>query len=204
MAVITDYDTLDAAVDDYLARSDLSSYVPLFIAQCENKLYRHLRIRAMEEALSGTISSGVLSVPADYVELKYAYIDATPIRWLQQVTPEQLYKKYPVRSGTEYPSVMAREGSNFIFGPYPGDYDVVGLYYKRLPHLNSSSPTTNWFTSDAPDLLLYGSLLEAEPFIKNDARLPLWKQMYDMAMQTVMGEEKRESRSGGSLAIRLA
>lgn len=203
MAVITDYATLDTAVDDYLARSDLSSYVPNFIQNCEAKLYKTLRLRTMETALSGTISSGVLSVPSDYIELKYAYVNVSPIRWLQKVTPEQVYYEYPTRSGSEYPQVIAREGSNFIFGPYPGDYDIAGLYYARLTSLDASTNTTNWFTDNAPDLLLYGSLLEAEPFLKNDERLPLWKSMYDWSLKAVMDEERRENHSGGSLAQRL-
>ena len=74
---ITDYGSLDAAVDGYLARADLSAWVPQFIQNAEQTLYRSLRIRAMENALSGTIASGVLALPTNpvYVELKYAYVN---------------------------------------------------------------------------------------------------------------------------------
>jgi hypothetical protein len=201
MAIINSYATLQTAVGDYLARSDLSTFLPNFVQNCEGKLYKNLRIRAMETALSGTISSGVLAVPSDYVELKYAYINSTPVRALERVPVEQIYSEYPVRSGAEYPRYIAREGSNFIFGPYPGDHGVVGIYYARFAALSGSN-TTNWFTTNAPDVLLYGALLEAEPFIKNDARLILWKSMYDNAVQAIMDEEKREGRSGSAPRIR--
>lgn len=202
MAIITNYATLQTAVADYLARSDLTTFLPNFTQNAESKLYKALRIRAMETALSGTISGGVLAVPADYVELKYAYVNTTPVTFLQRVPPEQIYTEYPVRSGSSSPRYIAREASNFIFGPYAGSFAVAGIYYARLVALSASN-TTNWFTANAPDLLLYGSLLEAEPFIQNDPRLATWKLGYDLAFKAVADEEKRESRSGSAPRIRV-
>lgn len=204
MALITDYSTLQTAVADYLARSDLTGYIPNFIQNCESRLYKNLRIRTMETALSGSISSGVLAVPSDYLELKYAYINASPINWLERTTPESIYREYPVRSASGRPSLIAREASNFIFGPYPDDtYTVSGIYWAKLTSLSDSN-TTNWFTTNAPDLLLYGSLLEAEPFLKNDKRIPTWQMMYGAAIKSVEDQERRENHSGGSLAVRVA
>lgn len=150
----------------------------------------------METALSDTIASGVLAVPSDYVELKYAYVTTTPITWLKRVPPEQIYSEFPSRSGSAIPRLIAREASNFIFGPYPAAYTVAGIYYARLTILNATDPTTNWFTINAPDVLLYGSLLEAEPFIKDDPRIPVWREAFREAVKSVVDEERRESRSG--------
>lgn len=202
MAIITNYSTLQTAIGDYLGRSDLSTFLPNFTQNAENKLYKELRINAMETALSGTISNGVLSVPNDYIELKTAYVSMTPIRFLKRASPEEIYSKYPVRSGGEIPTLIGREGSNFIFGPYPGGYTIAGIYYKRLTALSGSN-TTNWFTTNAPDILLYGSLLEAEPFLGNDPRVPLWKAAYDIALKAIKDEEMRERYSGSSKQTRL-
>ena len=199
MALITNYATLQTAIADWLARDDLTTFLPNFTQNAEARLYRDLRIRAMETALSGTIASGVLAVPSTYVELKYAYVNTAPITWLRRQPPEFIYSRYPVRSGSaEIPKFIAREASNFIFGPYPGDYDVVGIYYARLTSLDGTTNTTNWFTTNAPDVLLYGSLVAAEPFIKNDPRLPMWKMLYDEAIASIKEEERRESRSGST------
>lgn len=202
MAVITNYATLITAIQDFLNRSDLSSFAPNFLQNCEAKLYKNLRIRAMETALSGTISSGVLAVPSDFVELKYAYVNTSPVQHLRKVTQEVIYTEYPVRSGAAIPKVISREAGNFVFGPYPGDYDIRGIYYARLTSLGASN-TTNWFTANAPDLLLYGALIEAEPFIESDERMLTWKALYDAAYKSVEDEEKRESRSGSVPQIRL-
>jgi hypothetical protein len=203
VAVITDYSTLQTAVADYLARSDLTDFIPNFIQNCEGKLYKNLRIRAMETALSGTIASGVLAAPSDFVALKYAYVNTSPVQVLDWVPPEMIYARHPVRSGSaEIPTQISLEASNFIFGPYPGSYAVAGIYYKRLTALSDSN-TSNWFITDAPDLLLYGALLEAEPFLKNDARIETWNGFYRLSYDAVDKEQKRQRTAAGSIAARL-
>jgi hypothetical protein len=202
MAIINSYATLQTAIADYLNRSDLTSFLPNFTQNAEAKLYKVLRIRAMETALSDTIAGGVIALPADFIELKYAYVNTTPVQFLSRITPEKLYEDFPVRSGSSMPRVIAVEGGNFIFGPYPGSYAVAGVYYARLAALSASN-TTNWFTANAPDLLLYGSLLEAESFIIGDARLPVWKAFYDAALKAVQDEERRQVMSGSAPRVRI-
>jgi hypothetical protein len=203
MSLITDYSTLVTAITDYLARSDLSSFVPNFLQNCQGKIYRSLRLRTMETALSGTIASGVLAVPADYLELKYAYLTTDPSTFLERTTPELIYTKWRTRSASGRPLEIAREAENFIFGPFPDDtYAVAGIYYKQLTLLSASN-TTNWFTTNAPEVMLYGALLEAQPFLMNDKRLPTWQMLYDQALETVKRADRRESFSGSTLATKV-
>lgn len=204
MALITDYDTLVTAITDYLARSDLSSFVPNFLQNCQGKIYRSLRIRPMETALSGTITAGLLACPTDYVALRYAYTDTTPIGWLERQSPENVLKSYPVRTSTGKPKLIARQGDNFIFGPFPDNtYSVVGIYYKLLPLLSATN-TTNWFITNAPELLLYGALLEAQPFLMNDKRIATWETLYQQSYATVKDLHRSENASGSTLATRVA
>jgi hypothetical protein len=202
MAIITNFATLSTAVGDYLNRSDLTTFVPNFIQGCEAKLYKNLRIRAMETALSVTISSGVAAIPSDYVELKFAYVDASPIQPLKRASMEEIYTLYPTRSGGEKPRLISTEGTNFIFGPYPGNYTIKGTYYARLAALSGSN-TTNWFTTNSPTLLLYGSLLEAEPFLMGDERMLTWRALYDAEFMAVAREETRQKSSGSGLQTRV-
>jgi hypothetical protein len=205
MALITSYATLQTAIGDYLNRSDLTTFLPNFTQACENKLYKNLRIRAMENQLAVTIAAGVAAVPTSpaYLELKYAYVTTSPVTKLHRIPPDQIYERFPVRSGSNIPKFISVEASSFIFGPYPGNYTINGVYYGRLTALGAGN-TTNWFTDNAPDLLLYGSLLEAAPFLHNDERLVTWKALYDLALKAVKDEETRQKSSGGSLATRVA
>jgi hypothetical protein len=67
-------------------------------------------------------------------------------------------------------------------------YNYEVLYYERSQPLDESNQS-NWFTQYAPQALLYGSLLQAMPFLKNDERIPLWKAQYDQVMQILKVED---------------
>jgi hypothetical protein len=60
---------------------------------------------------------------------------------------------------------------------------------------------TNWFTIYAPQALLYGSLLQAMPFLKNDERMPMWQQQYDAIMQTLIAEDKLRVADRQAVAV---
>lgn len=201
---ITDYSSLAAALPAWLdvGTSDLSSVVADIITLAEKRIYREVRVPDMEEALNGTISSGMLAVPDDYVELKFAYVDANPVQYLQMVSPSYIYERYPLRSESGIPVVMARDGANFIFGPAPdSNYTIKGTYYKRLDA--SSSASASPLLADHPDLYLFACLVETEPVLGRDPRMPLWESKYRMVKDMVNGEADKSSFSG-NLTIRRA
>lgn len=194
---ITSYSTLKTAIADWLDRDDLATQTDTFIDLMEAQIYRRLRIRAMETALSGTISSGALAVPSDYLELRHAYVNTTRAVWLQATDPGWVYANYPTRSAESLPKYIARDGASFIFGPYPdSDYTIAGTYYAKLAALSSSNET-NWFTENAPDLLLFGSLVAASPYIGDDDRAVIWKAQYDEAFAAVMSQDTKERWPAG-------
>jgi hypothetical protein len=61
------------------------------------------------------------------------------------------------------------------------------LYYERNQPLDSTNQS-NWFTQYAPQALLYGSLLQAMPFLKNDERIPMWQGQYDKIIAVLQNE----------------
>jgi hypothetical protein len=146
LARITDYTSLCQAVADYLDRPNLVQFIPNFIQNCEGTLYKSLRIRAMENALSVTVASGVAALPTSpaFVELKFAYVNASPVQPLDRVLPEQIYQLHPDRSGTtSTPTKISTEGEYFTFSPKPADGVVIkGIYYGRLDSLSVASPRT--------------------------------------------------------------
>jgi hypothetical protein len=76
-----------------------------------------------------------------------------------------------------------------LVAPTPSDdYAYEVLYYERIQPLDSSNQT-NWFTQYAPQALLYGSLLQAMPFLKNDERIPMWQQQYQAIMEVLKTED---------------
>lgn len=197
MTVITGYASLQTAVGDWLARGDLTSYIPNFIQNWEEKFYRNPdnHGRWMETDLSSTIASSVIAVPSDYLRLKYAYINGSPSARLDRVSVNQLYGRYPRGDGTGFPQWIARDASNFVFGPEPDDtYAVKGVYWAKPTALRSyaSDAAAHWIILNAPDLPLYGALCESAPFLRRDDRLPMWQALYasaESAYQRLMSEE---------------
>ena len=57
---------------------------------------------------------------------------------------------------------------------------------------------------NAPDLALYGALIEAEPFLKNDKRLAVWQGFYDTALRNYRDLHKEEDVSGSPVQEVLA
>jgi hypothetical protein len=110
-----------------------------------------------------------------------------------------IYTKYPTRSSTSKPYYMAIEGANFIFGPYPdSDYSVVGTYYAKPTSVLVSATT---FFTDNPDLYLWASLVELEPFMKNDKRIDVWRAKRDGVLGDMNNQDKAGLYSGGPMHI---
>jgi hypothetical protein len=202
MAVITNYATLLTAVADYLARDNLTTFVPNFIQNTENKLYRSLNLRNEETALSVAISSGVAVVPTDYKKLRFAYYNANPVTVLDWMTIEDLYREWPDRSGSDTPNNISREALNFVFGAFPADGTLTGVYYAKQGFARDVD--TTWYVTEAPEVLLYGALLEATPFIQGDERILIWQQLFKDALDTLRVEEDESYVSGGQLLQRAS
>lgn len=200
MAAITDYTSLKTEIASWLHRADLTADIPGFIQFGENRIYRDLRVKQMETALSSAISSGVIAVPTGYKEMKFAYVNSTPVQRLQRKDAEWIYLNYPTRSSDGVPQFFAREASNFIFGPYPDStYTIKGVYYKQLDALSGSN-TTNWLITDVPELLLFASLCEAAPWLDQDNRITIWERKYAQIKEMVQSQDDQEEFSGSPLA----
>lgn len=196
------YADLQTAIGNWLARSDLTSYIPDLITLGEKRIIDELRVHEMEGAFSAVIASGTVAVPADYLAFKNVYLNASPIVPLIRTDIQQLYVKYPTRSSNGQPAYIARNGANFEFGPYPDtNYTVQGTYYQK-PAVLSGFQTTNTIFPTYSDLYLWAALCEAEPFLQNDPRLQLWESKYQQVLARAMGRERQERSSGSTIQPR--
>jgi hypothetical protein len=196
---IQTYAELQTSVANWLHRSDLTSVISDLITIGEKRIFRKVRCRLMETALSGTITGGVVAVPSDFLELKFANLVTTPAQVLQKATASQIYAKYPLRTSDRRPTHIAREGSNFIFGPYPSSDDVLsGIYYAE-PTVIATSANALFLAN--PDLYLFAALCEAAPYIKDDPRVQLWEAKFTQILEDIRKEDSGENSSGGGMAV---
>lgn len=208
MAVITSYSTLLTEVASWLARGDLTSAIPGFVQNFEEKFFRQPKNygKWMETSLSVAIST-TAAVPSDFLTLKVAYLDGQTDKPLVASGLEQLLIAYPRAGSAGPPKWIARDGANFVFGPRPsGSYTLVGTYYAKPTVLRSfaADAAAHWLVVNAPDLLLYGALMEAQPYIMNDKRYPLWDAKYKEALSDYRDLIKAQNVSGGSMQVLVA
>ena len=201
MALDGTRDGLKAAIADYLARADLTTQIDDFIALCEARTNRELRVRQMEAVASPNstvVGTRTIPLPTDFIEARSIQITGAPNAVLTGLSLDQYNAAFP-GSGQSQPTHYAIVGSNLYLGPIPDAvYPVQFFYYGRIPALTASN-TTNWLLTNFPQVYLYGSLLEAEPFMKNDPRIQTWAGFYDRAIAGIKGENARAVWNGAPL-----
>jgi hypothetical protein len=74
-------------------------------------------------------------------------------------------------------------------------------YYAKIPAL-SDAATTNWLLGVAPDVYLYGSLMEAAPYLDDDARVQTWGGLLEQAMSAIEIESDRARIGSSSIRMR--
>jgi hypothetical protein len=209
VAVISSYSTLLTEVASWLNRSDLTAFLPGYVQNWEENFYRDPENfgRWMETSTDETIASSVVAVPSDYLGLKYAYVVGGPSARLDRVSLNQLLGTYPRGGVTGTPVWIGREGAEFLFGPEPDDtYDIHLVYYAKPTLMRSfaADAAAHWIIVNAPDLALFGALLQSAPFIGADPRIQTWGLGYEQAVTTYRALQREEDFSGAPVLEVLA
>jgi hypothetical protein len=198
MAIST-FTELKTAVAHWLDRDDLTNRIPEFVTLAEDTLNKRVRIRAMENRATATINSEYSSLPTGFLEMRNFQLNTSPKQTLRFVTPEYI-DTFWAGSTTGQPRVYTFIGGEIQVAPSPdGSYTAEMDYYKKW---DIATDTTNWLLTNAPSAYLYGSLLQAEPFLRNDKRIQVWREMFERSLADIEMADKRDRWSGNSLAIR--
>jgi len=194
-ASVMTYDSLVENIQSYLERSDTATLekIPLFIMLAEQVIASQIKFL------------GNLTVNTSAMVANQATVDK-PARWHKTVSMnitvagernpvllrkyEYLREYWPEPATTGVPKFYADyDYTHWLVAPTPAAaYNFEVLYYERVQPLDSSNQT-NWFTIYAPQALLYGSLLQAMPFLKNDERMAMWQQQFDLIINTLKAED---------------
>lgn len=194
MALAT-YSDLQTQVANWLARDDLTSYIPDFITLFEAAANRRLRVRQMETSTTLTPSSGSVSLPSDYLSWRRVTWAGDTRRELEYVHPSYLQSRYPTSESGE-PDVFTIEGSTLKVRPVSGtslEFD----YYQKISAL---SGTVNWLFTAHPDCYLFGTLAEAQGFNVDFEKLALWKARRDECFEEIE-RLSRKTQGGGSIRV---
>lgn len=206
-AAVMTYDSLVADVSSYLERTDTATLekIPTFIMLAEQIIASQIKFL------------GNLTVAQSTMVTSEAIIDK-PARWRKTVSMnivvdgkrqpvllrkyEYLRSYWPDATQEDIPQFYCDyDYTHWLVAPTPdAAYSYEVLYYERPQPLDSSNQT-NWFTQYAPQALLYGALLQAMPFLKNDGRVQLWQMMYQQAMDILVAEDKLRIADRQAVAV---
>ena len=201
---ITTYAELKTAISNWLDRTDLDDRIPEFIQLAEARHRRDFKIRRMETRVTANTIADTeyYSLPDNFTAMRNIQLNTDPKTPLEYLTPEQMDR---VRGGstTGKPKAYSIIGNNFQLRPIPDAiYEIEMLYFKYFTSLSDSN-TTNDMLTFHPDLYLYGSLVEAEPYLQNDKRIQTWAGFYDRAKNDLITTNERDRHSGVAPTTRI-
>lgn len=195
---------MQTAITSWLKRADLSSNTADFITIGEARIGREVRAQIQEQRTTSALStsSAYINLPSDFVEQRALWLQVSPKVKLEYLAPEAFFTRYPdADTATSEPVAYTIIGDEIRFGPAPDSaYTVELWYFKRLTALSSAVNTL--FTNN-PDLYLYAALCAAEPFMKNDKRIPIWEALYKQILDQV-NDTERAKRYPTGLRIQVA
>lgn len=201
---ITTYAELKSAIADFLNRDDLTSVIPTFIDLAEAQMQREIRHHRMMRRSDGQIDSRYSPVPTTWLETIRLHIVGTNSYRLELTSMDDMLQLREESDGVAgRPTHYAHVGENIEVYPNPdAAYDIEMLYYEKIPALSDSN-TSNWLLEVAPDAYLYGALVQAAPYLQDDARIQVWGGLYGGAVEGVNKEAEKARFGGSGLRLRI-
>lgn len=213
MTQIIDYVSLQSAVTEYLARDQdltLIARIPTFIQLAESKFNRQLFVRQMEQRSTALVDTGsiepeFISLPADFQSMRRVRLSSVagkPCLEFRSGTQMDEYR-FSTSDVAARPRYFTVFGGEIELAPTPdAAYTIEMVYRQNIPSLGSNG--TNWLLALAPDLYLYGALLESAPYIKEDARIQTWGLGFSSALADLNSLGLTSTFNAGPMTVRTS
>lgn len=188
---LANYSDLKTAVEGWLHRSSLTSRIPDFITLAESRLNRLIRPAPQETEGSLTATTGIrtIALPSGFVNPVALWMTY----WLPRQTLEfRLPEMLPVFNVNSVPRYWTIDGTNIAF-ECPADRALT-FTFRYTTKLDIATTSTNSVLTNTPDLYLYGALIEAAPYLKNDARIQTWMSLFKLAVKEVTNNNNSNKR----------
>lgn len=213
MTTISGYTDLTTAVTGYLARDQdttLIARIPTFIQFFEAKMNRDLFVRQMEQRSTAltditTAEPEMISLPPDFQSMRRVRLSSVtgkPCLAFNSGTQMDEYR-FGISNVAGQPRYFTIFGTEMELAPTPdGAYTIEMVYRKNIPALASNSP--NWLLTLAPDLYLYGAMMESAPYIKDDNRMATWAALYKLALDSLNNLGLTSTFNAGPMVVRTS
>ena len=208
------FDSLVSQIRATLGNNDpvLTAYIPTLIQQAQDSICS--KSTSFEMVESATLR----------VNPKYPPIEDKPPRWKRPLSCHLVYKEfmaiqlewrsldfmkaYDPKINLGFRDVKPLfwgdfDNESICFYPASPSVEIFNVQYYALPTPLGSAlgSQTNILTEKVPNALLYGSLLQAANFIKEDERLPKWQAAFedalgDVSRKDTLNKQDRYSNRG--------
>lgn len=168
--------TLTSSIQEWTQNDEATfvAEIPFFIKNAEERIFKVVDLDYFRKNATGSMTSGnkFLQKPSDYLaSFSLSYVNSSSQNvFLLQKDVNYIQEFTPNSSTTGSPRFYSSfDVDNFIVAPTPdSDYSVELHYYYRPASLTTDDNGTTWISTNAPDALLYGSLIEAYTFMKGE------------------------------------
>ena len=203
MAIST-YTELKTSIASWLNRDDLTSVIPDFISLAEAGINRDLRHYKMIERADATLDSRYVQMPTDWMEtVRFSITSGNTYRLELVSRDDMLEYRQKTADASGRPRFYANIGDMIEVFPTPdADYTMQLQYYAKTPALSDSN-ASNWLLLDAPDVYLYGTLIQSAPYLQDDARTQTWAALYAAALQSLQKASDDTRFAGSGLRMRV-
>lgn len=202
MAFVLTYDSLTTAVTNYLERDDanLVSQIPLFIMLGERRVARDLKILGLKVAITADFTPGLntFQKPTRWLNDSSFNIgtvlpDLNSRLYLLQRSIEfcRMYWPDPTQTGTPKYYSSDYNYNYWFVAPTPDIAYPYEIIYYETPELIDATVSVNFLTESAPEILIFATLLETAPYLKDDERIKVWQEKYNTARQALGDEDIR-------------
>lgn len=168
---------LKQAIQDYCENQETTfvNNLDTFIESAEERIFQSVGLTYFRrnQTASMTASNQYLNMPSDFLApfslsitsgTSKKFLDFKDVNFLQEFAPDSSVEGEP-----RYYASFDTE--NFIIAPTPdASYDVELHYFYRPASLTAQGDSgTTWLSVNAPQAMLYGSLIAAYTFMKGEA-----------------------------------
>jgi hypothetical protein len=191
-----DFNSLKSDIQTYSERTDanFTAQIPRLIMMAENRIATDAKILGYLTPMTGALAIGEYTIakPNFWREtLSMNFVDGSGnVTQLLPRTYEYVRNFWPNPTSQLKPRFYADyEFNNWLLAPSAdAAYTFEIMTYVRQQPLDATT-TTNWLTTNAPQLLVNACMLEAQLWIKNFDRVAFWRNEYAGSLAGFTSEE---------------
>ena len=200
------YSQLVTAVSDYTQNTFDTTDMNTMIQQAEQRIYNSVSLPNLRKTSTTALTPNVetFNAPTDFLAVySFAVVDGSGnYVYLLNKDPAFMQEAYPNPATTGVPKYYAINGPSspvttlqFILGPTPSAAFVTDLSYFIMPE-SIVTATTTWLSTNFSSVLLYGTLVEANTYMKGEQDMTAMynqKYMEALALLKNLGDGKQQT-----------